>query len=136
MDVNEITYKIRGAIFEVNRVLGAGFLEKVYEKALIIELRERAMNVKGQVPLRVLYKEKPVGEYYADILVEGQVIVELKTVEQLKKIHEAQLLNYLNATGIKVGLLVNFYSEKADIKRLVLNLPEGHDEFHPARSVG
>jgi GxxExxY protein len=126
MDIDEITYQIRGAIFEVNRVLGAGFLEKVYENSLLVELRDRGLNSKGQVPLTVLYKDKPVGEYFADILVEDQVIVELKAVKQLKKIHEAQLLNYLKATGIKVGLLVNFYSEKADIKRLVLNLPEGH----------
>jgi GxxExxY protein len=136
MDIDEITYQIRGAIFEVNRVLGAGFLEKVYEKALLVELRDRGLNSKGQVPLTVLYKDKPVGEYFADILVEDQVIVELKAVKQLKKIHEAQLLNYLKATGIKIGLLVNFYGEKADIKRLVLNLPEGHDEVHPARSAG
>ena len=136
MDIDEITYQIRGAIFEVNRVLGAGFLEKVYENALVIELRERGLNVKEQVPLNVLYKEKSVGEYYADIIVEDQVIVELKSVEQLKKIHEAQLLNYLKATGIKVGLLVNFYGEKADIKRMVLDLPEGHGEFQPGRSPG
>ena len=136
MDIDDITYQIRGAIFEVNRVLGCGFLEKVYEKALLIELRERGLSAKGQVPLKVLYKEKPVGEYFADILVEGQVIVELKTVEQLKKIHDAQLLNYLKATGIKVGLLVNFNGEKADIKRMVLNLPGRYDECHPARSDG
>ena len=136
MDIDEITYQIRGAIFEVNRVLGAGFLEKVYENALLVELRDRGLNAKGQVPLKVLYKEKPVGEYFVDILVEDQVIVELKTVEQLKKIHEAQLLNYLKATGIKVGLLVNFSGEKADIKRMVLNLPAGHDGIHPDRSAG
>jgi len=136
MNIDEITYQIRGAIFEVNRVLGPGFLEKVYENALLIELRDRGLKANGQVPLEVLYKEKSVGEYFADIFVEDQVILELKTVEQIKKIHEAQLLNYLKATGIKVGLLVNFFHEKADIKRMVLKLPEGHDEFHPGRSAG
>ncbi len=119
MNIDDITYQIRGAIFEVNRVLGAGFLEKVYENALLLEFRERGLSAKGQVPLKVLYKEKLVGEYYADILVENQVILELKTVQQIKRIHEAQLLNYLKATGIKVGLLVNFFHEKADIKRMM-----------------
>ena len=126
MDIDNITYKIRGAIFEVNRVLGSGFLEKVYENALLLELRENGLKANGQVPLKVLYKGKLAGEYFADIIVEDEVIIELKTVDQLSKMHEAQLLNYLKATGLKVGLLVNFYGEKADIKRLVLNLPEGH----------
>ena len=136
MNVDEITYKIRGAIFEVNQVLGAGFLEKVYENALLVELSERGLKAEGQVPLQVIYKDKPVGAYFVDILVEDQVIVELKAVEQLTKFHEAQLLNYLKATRLRVGLLVNFYHEKADIKRLVLNLPEGHGKFHPATSAG
>ena len=127
MDINEITYMINGAIFEVNRILGPGFLEKVYENALLIELKRRRLNAKSQVPIRVFYKENTVGEYIADLLVEGKVIVELKTVEKLDKVHEAQLLNYLKATGIPVGLLVNFKHPKAEIKRMVLNLPEGHD---------
>jgi GxxExxY protein len=122
-----ITYAINGAVFEVNSVLGAGFLEKVYENALLIELQRRGLNVESQVPLKVSYKGEVVGEYYADIVVEGQVILELKAVEQLQKIHEAQLLNYLQATGFKVGLLVNFKHPKADVKRLVSDLPEGHD---------
>ena len=127
MDINEITYAINGAVFEVNSVLGAGFLEKVYEKALLIELQRRGLKAESQVPLTVSYKGEVVGEYYADIVVEGQVILELKAVEQLQKIHEAQLLNYLQATGFKIGLLVNFKHPKADVKRLVLDLPEGHD---------
>jgi GxxExxY protein len=127
MDINDITYAINGAVFEVNSVLGAGFLEKVYEKALLIELQRRGLKAESQVSLTVSYKGEVVGEYYADIVVEGQVILELKAVEQLQKIHEAQLLNYLQATGFKVGLLVNFKHPKADVKRLVLDLPEGHD---------
>ena len=127
MDINEITYAINGAVFEVNRILGPGFLEKVYEKALLIELKRRGLNAGSQVPIRVFYKDNTVGEYIADLLVEGKVIVELKTVEKLDKVHEAQLLNYLKATGIQVGLLVNFKHPKAEIKRMVLNLPEGHD---------
>ncbi|MBW2105477.1 MAG: GxxExxY protein [Deltaproteobacteria bacterium] len=127
MDINDITYAINGAVFEVNRVLGPGFLEKVYENALLIELKRRGITAKSQVPIRVFYKEKVIGEYFADILVESKVIVELKTVETIDKIHEAQLLNYLKATGIQVGILVNFKHPKAEIKRMVLNLPEGHD---------
>ena len=127
MDINDVTYAINGAVFEVNRVLGPGFLEKVYENALLLELRIRGLKAESQVPIKVLYKENAVGEYIADILVEEKVIVELKTVEKLNKIHEAQLLNYLKATGIQVGLLVNFKHPKAEIKRMVLNLPERHD---------
>jgi GxxExxY protein len=127
MDINDITYAINGSVFEVNRVLGPGFLEKVYENALLIELKSRGLNAESQVPIKVLYKEDVVGEYIADILVEQSVIVELKTVESLEKIHEAQLLNYLRATGIRLGLLVNFRHPKGEIKRLVHNLPEGHD---------
>ena len=127
MDINDITYAINGAVFEVNRVLGPGFLEKVYENAVLIELRSRGLKAEAQVPIKVLYKDDVVGEYKADILVEEKVIIELKTVESLEKIHEAQLLNYLRATGIRLGLLVNFRHPKAEIKRLVHNLPEGHD---------
>jgi GxxExxY protein len=127
MDINDITYAINGAVFEVNRVLGPGFLEKVYENALLIELRSRGLKAESRVPIKVLYKEDVVGEYITDILVEERVIIELKTVESLEKIHEAQLLNYLRATGIRLGLLVNFKHPKAEIKRLVHNLPEGHD---------
>jgi GxxExxY protein len=127
MDINDVTYAINGAVFEVNRVLGPGFLEKVYENALLVELRIRGLKAESQVPIRVFYKENAVGEYIADILVEEKVIVELKTVEQLDKIHDAQLLNYLKATGIQVGLLVNFKHPKAEIKRMVLDLPDGHD---------
>ena len=127
MKINEITYQINGAVFEINRVLGAGFLEKVYENALVIELHERGLKADSQVPLKVHYKGKVVGEYVVDIMVEDQVILELKSVDKLQKIHEAQLLNYLKATGMKVGLLINFKYPKADIKRFVLNLPEGPD---------
>ncbi len=79
------------------------------------------------VPINEIYKGSSVGEYIADLLIEDKIIVELKTVENLDKIHEAQLLNYLKATGKSVGLLVNFKNPKAEIKRMVLNLPEGHD---------
>ena len=124
MDINELTYAINGAVFEVNRVLGPGFLEKVYENALLTELRSQGLKAESQVPIKVYYKNEVVGEYTADILVEEKVILELKTVERLEKIHEAQLLNYLRATGIQVGILVNFKHTRAEIKRMVLDLPE------------
>jgi len=127
VEINDITYAINGAVFEVNNILGSGFLEKVYENALLVELKNRGLKVKNQVPIKVSYKGEVVGEYAADLLVEDKVIVELKTVENLDRAHEAQLLNYLKATGLKVGLLVNFKHKKADIKRMVLNLPGGKD---------
>jgi GxxExxY protein len=127
MDSNDITYAINGAVFEVNRILGPGFLEKVYENALLVELKRRGLKAESQVPIKVIYKDNVVGEYISSIFVEDKVIVELKTVELLEKIHEAQLLNYLKATGIRVGILVNFKHPRAEIKRMVLNLPEGHD---------
>ena len=130
MDLNEITYKINGAIFEVNRVLGPGFLEKIYENALIIELKSRGLKAEQQVPIKVAYKDTVVGDHIADIIVEMAVIIELKTVEQLTKLHEAQLLNYLKATGLKVGLLVNFQDTKAEIKRLVWNFAEDAEGDH------
>ena len=129
MDINDVTYAINGAVFEVNRLLGPGFLEKVYENALLVELRKKGLKTEAQVPIKVEYKGEVVGDYYADLIVDGQVLVELKTVENLQKIHEAQLINYLRATGIQIGLLVNFRHTRAEIKRLVLELPEGHDNF-------
>jgi len=128
VEVNDIIYGIRGAIFEVNRILGPGFLEKVYENALLIELRSRGYRAESQVPIYVYYKENVVGEYIADIVVEGMVIVELKTVEKLEKFHEAQLLNYMKGTRIQLGLLVNMKNRTVDIRRLVLTAPESQEE--------
>ena len=124
MNIDQLTCAINGAVFEVSRILGPGFLEKVYENALLVELRQKGIKAQGQASIRVTYKDTLVGDYIADVLVDDQVIVELKTVERLEKIHEAQLLNYLKATGLKVGLLVNFKSPRAQIKRLVFDLPE------------
>ena len=114
-----MTYQIRGAVFEVNRVLGAGFLEKVYERALLLELGERDLKAESQAPINVKYKNHNVGEYFADIVVEDKIILELKAIDSLQKIHEAQILNYLKATGNKIGFLINFTHPKAEIKRFV-----------------
>lgn len=128
MNLNEITYAINGAIFEVNKVLGHGFLEKVYENALLIELRQRGLSVESQVPITVRYKGEVAGEYIADLFVEKQVIIELKTVEKIEKIHEAQLMHYLKATKMPIGLLVNFKHPKAEIKRIIFTTPEGNSD--------
>ena len=120
MDINELTYRINGAVYEVNKELGSGFLEKVYENALLLELRKIGLRAEAQVPITVKYKNENVGEYAADMVVEDLVILELKAVESITKLHEAQLLNYLKATGYKVGLLINFTHPKAQIKRFLL----------------
>ena len=120
MEDEEITFKIRGCVFEVFRVLGAGFLEQVYQQALLHELEVQGLLAEGQRALEVTYKGKPAGVYLADILVEDRIVLELKAVQSLTKAHEAQLLNYLKASGKRVGLLVNFAHPKAEIRRFVL----------------
>ncbi len=117
---DEITSKIIGAVYEVHSILGPGFLEAVYQKALVKELQLRSLYMEEQKELHVMYKEQKVGLYFPDILVENQVIVELKAVDALKPVHQAQLINYLKATGIRVGLLVNFGSPRAEFKRMIL----------------
>ena len=120
MDLRDLTYKINGAIYEVHQTLGEGFLEKVYENALLYELKDQGLNAEVQVPVPVYYKTKMVGDYIADLVVEDKVILELMTVDELSSVHQAQLLNYLKATGKPIGLLVNFKGKKATIRRLVL----------------
>lgn len=119
LEDEELTYKIRGCVFEVYRELGAGFLEKVYENALEIELLKQGLSVKKQFHLRVNYKENIIGEFTVDLLVEDRIILELKAAKKILAVHEAQLLNYLKVANLNVGLLVNFYYPKATVKRLV-----------------
>ena len=114
----DLTAKVLEACFEVTKELGAGFLESVYEKALVMALRQKGLDVKEQYPLNVTFRGHVVGEFYADILLEGKVIIELKTARALTPDHQAQLINYLNATGIEVGLLVNFGNPRLEYKRL------------------
>jgi GxxExxY protein len=114
----EITGKILETSFEVINELGAGFLEGVYEKALAIALREKRLNIQTQVPLRISFRGHCVGEYYADLLVENKVIVELKAVKTLTPEHQAQVINYLKATAVSVGLLINFGHPKLEYRRL------------------
>jgi GxxExxY protein len=116
----EITEKIIKGYFEVYNTLGYGFLERVYENALVRELSDAGLSVKRQHPIAVEYKGQLVGEYCADLLVESAVIVELKAAEALREEHEFQLLNYLKATGIEVGLLLNF-GKKPQFKRKIFS---------------
>jgi len=104
----ELTSKIINAFYKVYNSLGYGFLEKVYENAMRVELIKMAMNVQQQKNIKVYYESEMVGDYFADLLIEGLVIVELKAAENICEEHEAQLLNYLKATDIEVGLLLNF----------------------------
>jgi len=120
LEDEELTYKIRGCVYEVYRELGSGFLEKVYENALALELKKNGLKVDKQHAIEVSYKDSIVGEFAIDLLVESRVIVELKAVNKLLPIHEAQLLNYLKVTNKKLGLLVNFYYPKAVVRRVIL----------------
>ena len=120
--INKITESILGCAFEVQRVLGCGFLEKVYENALVHELTRQGMDVQQQVPIDVWYDDKVVGQYVADLIVGGAVLVELKALQALDDIHAAQCLHYLKATGLKVGLLLNFGSARVQVRRLANNL--------------
>jgi GxxExxY protein len=121
MDADQITQEILGAAFEVTNTLGCGFAEKVYERALVEELRTRGLKVKAQASFRVQYKGKTVGEYFADLVVEEEVVVELKCVENLAKEHLAQCINYLKASDLKVALLLNFHRPKLEWRRVVNN---------------
>ena len=118
MKHEDVTEGVIGAYYHVYNTLGYGFLEKVYEHALTLELRARGLLVAIQHPITVWYKGIPVGEYFADLLVNECIIVELKSAVTLTDAHEAQLVNYLKATGIEVGLLLNF-GPKAQVKRKV-----------------
>jgi GxxExxY protein len=120
MDINKITEIIIGCAYTVSNGLGVGFLEKVYENALVHELRKAGLQVLQQYAIRVLYDGVDVGDYIADLLVEGSVLVELKAVKAFDDVHLAQCLNYLKATGLKVCLLINFGKPKVEIKRIVL----------------
>lgn len=122
---SEITDKIIGAFFKVYNTLGWGFLEKVYENAMVFELTKNGLHVVLQKPIKVYYEGEQVGIYTADLQINNSVIVELKAAETLCEEHEAQLLNYLRATDIEVGLLLNF-GKKPQFKKKVFSA-----EFKP-----
>jgi GxxExxY protein len=116
-----LTERVISAIYEVSNVLGAGFLEKVYEKALVRELALRGLKAETQVHFSVTYKGQCVGEYVADLVVEDNLVLELKCVDQFCNEHMAQFINYLRSSGKKIALLVNFQKPKVQLKRIVNN---------------
>jgi len=125
MTENEISYKIRGAIFKVYNALGPGLLESAYEAVLAYELNKMGLDVKTQVPLPLIYEEVKLDVgYRIDILVENKVIIEIKSVESISEVHHKQIITYLKLTGLKLGLLVNFNCEdiQKSISRKVNNL--------------
>ena len=117
MRINQLTEQVIGACFEVSNELGIGFLESVYEKALVIALQDKGLNTSRQVPIEVSFRGKGVGEFFADIIVEEELIVELKAVKSIAPEHIAQILNYLRATKKKTALLVNFGKSKLEYRR-------------------
>ena len=122
MEHKEITEKIIGCAYRVYNQMGYGFLESVYEKCLAIEFRKAGLAFDSQQAITVFYDDEIVGEFVADVIVEKRVIVELKSVRRVIRAHEVQLVNYLVATKIPVGLILNFGEEKVEIKRKVKDL--------------
>ena len=133
VELNSLSEKVLAAVFEVSNTLGAGFLEKVYQRALLKELGLRGIRASAEASFAIHYKGHSVGEYFADILVEDALVVELKCVERLANEHTAQCLNYLRASGQTLCLLVNFQKPKVEWKRIAHGFPipgrrEGHEE--------
>lgn len=115
---SELSEKIIAAAYQVHKELGYGFLEKVYKNALAVELEETGIKCDVEVPLKVLYHQKVVGDYFADMIIENKIVVEVKAVSKLESVHEVQLVNYLKAIGINVGLLINF-GQSVEVKRRI-----------------
>jgi GxxExxY protein len=122
----ELSEKIISAAYNVHKELGYGFVEKVYKNALVIELGEAGIKCAVEVPLKVLYHGQTVGDYYADMIIDDKIIVEVKAVSDLEPIHEVQLVNYLKATGLHVGLLINF-GQSVKVKRRVFGYDADED---------
>ena len=127
MEHQELTEKIIGCAYTVFNKMGFGFLESVYEKCMLIELRKAGLKAESQRPITVFYEGEPVGDFMMDIFVEDRVIVELKSVRRIINAHEVQLVNYLTATNVDVGLLINFSEQKVEVKRKIRTLPEKVD---------
>ena len=122
MKHKDLTGKIINCAYKVHTVLGFGFLENVYQNALVHELQKAGLEVQKEQPIQVLYDGQVVGDFAADIVVAGSIIVELKSIQTLHPAHQAQVSNYLKATGVEVGLLINF-GQELDIKRVVNSTP-------------
>ncbi|MFN3166613.1 MAG: GxxExxY protein [Phycisphaeraceae bacterium] len=124
LPVNDLTERVIGCAFAVSNTLGAGFLEKVYENALALDLRRAGLAVEQQHPVRVFYHGEVVGDYVADLFVDQRLIIEIKAVKAIDPVHVAQCINYLRASQFHVGLLLNFGKPTLEVRRLVHQLPE------------
>ena len=124
MKLEDITHKIIGCAYKVYNQLGFGFLESVYKKAMIIELQKQNFQIEEEKPLKVYYDNKIVGEFYVDLFIEEEIVVELKSVQNLNKEHEVQLVNYLNGMKKEIGLLINFGPSSVEVKRKYRKLSE------------
>ena len=116
----DLSYEIIGVAMEAHRELGNGFLEKVYENALMVLLNERGIKAEQQKEIKVYFRGAIIGNYIADILIEDSIIVELKTVERIVDIHRAQVMNYLKATRLKLAMIINFKNKSLEYERIVL----------------
>ena len=126
-ELNQLIETVIGCAYQVMNELGTGFLESVYEKALQVALAQADIRAERQVPITVRFRQSVVGEFYADLLIEKMLILELKTVDELAPEHQAQVINYLNATGIPAALLINFGHRNVEVKRLL------NRELHQSR---
>ncbi len=115
LPIKELTHKVIGCAYAVHNQLGYGFLESVYEKSLLIELAKQGITASAQEPIKVFYDTQVVGDFFADLLIENRLILELKSVSKLCTSHEVQVVNYMNATGIEDGLLINFGPDKVEL---------------------
>jgi GxxExxY protein len=136
---DSLTERVIGEAMHVHRVLGPGFLESVYQNALLLCLQKAGIGARSQQPLLVYFEEAVVGQFFVDILVEERLILELKAINGLANAHEVQLVNYLTATGIEVGLLVNFGAKSLEVKRknktLTRSVPSLRNHVNPVNPV-
>ena len=135
MEFEKQTEKIIGCAYKVFKQLGFGFLESVYENSLLIELKKAGLCAESQVPINVIYNGHSVGSFFADIIVEDRIIIELKSVSKIVTAHEVQLVNYLTATDKSVGLIINFAEHGVEIKRKVQKLPTRTSPDNPVNPV-
>ena len=135
MEFEQLTEKIIGCAYTVYKKLRYGFLESVYEKALLIELKKAGLAAETQFPINVEYDGEVIGSYFCDVLVEQKVILELKSVSKIIVAHEVQLVNYLTATEKPVGLIINFAEHSVEVRRKVRKLPPSTDPENPVHPV-
>ena len=131
MEFEDITREIIGAAYRVFNALGFGFLESVYRKAMLIELKKKGLKVEDEKPLKVYYEDQVVGDFFIDIFVQDEIVVELKSIQSIAKEHEVQLVNYLNGVKKEVGLLINFGPSDVQVKRKYRNPAREEDQDKP-----